>query len=84
MGMNEEVDLYLEGVANFVVCTVGMGINAAAIGILCRQKTSSLFVKLMISLVSYDLIYVFLFATCFSLPRLSQAFQGMTSTGIFW
>ena len=37
----------LEGVANFVVCTIGMGINAAAIGILCRQKTSSLFVKVV-------------------------------------
>ena len=76
MGTHADVDLYLEGVANFVVCTIGMGINAAAIGILCRQKTSSLFVKLMISLVSYDLIYVFLFATCYSLPRLSHPFKG--------
>ena len=76
MGMNEDVDLYLEGVANFVVCTVGMGINAAAIGILCRQKTSSLFVKLMISLVSYDLIYVILFAMLYPLPHLSHAFKG--------
>jgi len=75
MGTHPDVDLYLEGVANFVVCTIGMGINAAAIGILCRQKTSSLFVKLMITLVSYDLIYVFLFATCYSLPRLYNRFD---------
>eukprot|EP00093_Oithona_nana_P011302 11302.XXX_412372_410513_1 [CDS] Oithona nana genome sequencing. len=42
---------------------------------LCRQKTTSIFVKLMISLVTYDLIYVFLSATCFSLPRLSTTFD---------
>ena len=48
MGTHHDVDLYLEGVANFVVCTIGMGINAAAIGILCRQKTSSLFVKVVL------------------------------------
>ena len=76
MGTHADVDLYLEGVTNFVVCIIGMGINMVAIGILCRQKTSSLFVKLMISLVSYDLIYVFLFAACYSLPRLSHTFQG--------
>ena len=35
-----------------------------------------LFVKLMITLVSYDLIYVFLFATCYSLPRLYDRFDG--------
>ena len=62
--------------ANFIICTIGIGINAVAICILFRQKTSSLFVKLMISLVSYDLLYVFLFATCFSLPRLYPKFEG--------
>ena len=71
-----DLDFYLDGVTNFTFCTIGMAINAAAIGLLCRQKTTSLFVKLMISLVTYDLIYVFLSATCFSLPRLSTSFDG--------
>lgn len=74
---NEGLDFYLDGVANFTVCAIGLAVNAAAIGMLCRQKTSSIFVKLMISLVTYDLIYVFLFATCYSLPRLSDSFRGM-------
>ena len=71
-----DLDFYLDGLTNFTFCTIGMAINAAAIGLLCRQKTTSIFVKLMISLVTYDLIYVFLSAACFSLPRLSATFDG--------
>ena len=78
---NEHVDLYLAGAANFTVCMVGLAINAAAIGMLKKKQSSptssrSLFVKLMISLVLYDLIYVFMSATCYSLPRLSSFFKG--------
>ena len=73
---NADVDLYLDGVANFAVSAVGLAINAFAIGMLCRQKTSSLFVKLMISLVTYDFVYVLLSALCYSLPRLSTPFKG--------
>lgn len=52
-------------------------INAAAIVMLLRQKNSgSIFLKLMISLATYDLIYVFLSSVCFSLPRLSEYFKG--------
>ena len=71
----EDLNFYLDGVTNFTFCMIGMTINAAAIGLLCRQKTTSIFVKLMISLVCYDLVYVFLSATCFSLPRLSTTFD---------
>ena len=72
----ENLDFYLDGVTILVVCVIGLAINAMAIGMLCRQKTSSIFVKLMISLVTYDLIYVFLFALCYSMPRLSIFYQG--------
>ena len=74
----EGLNFYLDGVTNFTFCLIGMTINAAAIGMLCRQKTTSIFVKLMITLVTYDLVYVFLSATCFSLPRLSTTFDGKT------
>ena len=69
------LDFYLDGLTNLVVCIMGLAINAAAIGILCRQKTSSIFVKLMLSLVTYDLLYVFLFATCYSMNRLSDYYR---------
>ena len=71
----ENLDFYLDGVTILVVCVIGLAINAMAIGMLCRQKTSSIFVKLMISLVTYDLIYVFLFALCYSMPRLSPFYH---------
>ena len=74
--MATDVDFYLDGVTNFTFCGIGLVINAAAIALLCRQKTTSIFVKLMISLVSYDLIYVFLMAACISLPRLSTSYEG--------
>ena len=73
---NLNLDFYLDGVTILVVCVIGLAINAMAIGMLCRQKTSSIFVKLMISLVTYDLIYVFLFALLYSMPRLSIFYQG--------
>ncbi len=73
---NDDLVFYLDGVTIFTVCAIGLAVNAAAICLLCRQKTSSIFVKLMISLVTYDLIYVFLFATCFSLPILAKSFKG--------
>jgi uncharacterized membrane protein YqgA involved in biofilm formation len=76
----ELLDFYLDGVTNFTVCSIGLAINAWAVCMLRRQKTSSIFVKLMISLVTYDLIYVFLFATCYSLPRLSLHFKGTLNT----
>ena len=79
---NADVDFYLDGVANFAVCAVGLAVNAFAIGMLCRQKTSSLFVKLMTSLVTYDLIYVLLSALCYSLPRLSAPFKGTTKPSV--
>ncbi len=77
MMADENVKFYLDGVANFTICVLGLAINAAAIGMLCRQNTNSLFVKLMISLVIYDLIYVLLSAICYSLPNLSASFTGM-------
>ena len=79
----EGLNFYLDGVTNFTFCLIGMTVNAAAIGMLCRQKTTSIFVKLMISLVTYDLIYVFLSATCFSLPRLSTTFDGKKTDAFF-
>ena len=78
----EGLNFYLDGVTNFTFCLIGMTINAAAIGMLCRQKTTSIFVKLMITLVTYDLVYVFLSATCFSLPRLSTTFDGKTDRSV--
>ena len=76
---SENLLFYLDGVTIFTVCAIGMAVNAAAICLLCRQKTSSIFVKLMISLVTYDLIYVFLFALSFSLPILAQSYKGECS-----
>ena len=75
------LDFYLDGLTNLVVCIMGLAINAAAIGILCRQKTSSIFVKLMLSLVTYDLLYVFLFATCYSMNRLSDYYRSKSLYG---
>jgi hypothetical protein len=70
------ISYYIEGVTNLTVCCIGLIINAAAIVMLLRQKNSgSIFLKLMISLATYDLIYVLLSSICFSLPRLSIEFK---------
>jgi hypothetical protein len=74
--MENFVSYYIEGVTTLTVCCIGLVINAAAIVMLLRQKNSgSIFLKLMISLATYDLIYVFLSSICFSLPRLSTEFK---------
>ena len=76
------VSYYIEGVTTLTVCCIGLVINAAAIVMLLMQKNSgSIFLKLMISLATYDLIYVLLSSICFSLPRLSLEFKSKSIDG---
>ena len=72
---------FIEGVTTLTVCCIGLVVNAAAIVMLLRQKNSgSIFLKLMISLATYDLIYVLLSSVCFSLPRLSPEFESKSAS----
>jgi len=78
---------HLDGVVNFSICCVGIVVNSTAIGILLRsrnQRSPSVFLKLMISLAFYDLLFVTLFAFYYTMPRLSKSYRDMVQMRFPW
>lgn len=67
---------YIDGYGLFLLCLTGLIINFFAIFTLFKQKMSTLFHKLMLSLVVYDLLYVLFIMFMFSLHNINDYYRG--------
>ena len=73
---NVSLKWYIDGYGLFLLCLTGLIINLFAIFTLLKQKMNTIFHRLMLSLVVYDLLYVLFIMFMFSLHNINDYYRG--------